>query len=202
MKNRALILMALVVTTCAAVFLTGCATESTVSATNSIQNLGTFGEVVIPVKDFESKGLVFTQMEFNTDPNGTIKGNIFTYQALLKEAQKVGADAIINVVIDRRIETTKRVNVSEYGGTSVTETKKETWYGSALAIRYTNALLQAQMTQGPLTVSGTRERNFNDGVSPSSEQAGQIPAGQNPAKNPLIKNAPAGNANAGKGFFR
>jgi hypothetical protein len=188
MKNKTLNLMALVVAECADVSATGCVSmteSSATSKTNNIQNWGAFGEVVIPVKDFESKGLVFTQVEFQTEGNGDIKGKIFTYYELLKEAQKVGADAIVNVTIDRHIENTKQVEYSEYQS-KVTETKKEIWYGSALAIRYTNALPQAQQPQVPL-----KERNFYNGVSTSNQQPGQAPAG----------NAPAQNTSAGKGFF-
>ena len=184
MKNRVFFLTALIVAVFTTVSVTGCVTESALSTANSVQNLGTFSEVVIPVKDFESKGLVFTQVEFNTDSDGRIKGNIFTYQALLKEAQKVGADAIVNVVIDRRIEVTNTFDIMQ-----VTETKKEIWYGSALAIRYTGAILQAQH------ISNTKERNFYDGDSTSSEQTGQTITGQAPAASVQVKKAPAG-----KGF--
>jgi arginine utilization protein RocB len=186
MKNKALIVTAFALAAFAAVSVTGCMTESAASKTSNVQNLGTFGEVVIPVKDFESKGLVFTQVEFQTDGNGGIKGKIFTYYELLKEAQKVGADAIVNVTIDRHIESTSRVDYSQFEA-RITETKKEAWYGSALAIRYTGALPQPQ-----LSVSNIKERNFYNGVSTSGEQPKQAPAG----------NAPAQNTPAGKGFYK
>jgi len=133
---------------------------------------------------------VFTQVEFQNTVDGTIAGDMFTYQALLKEAQKVGADAIINVTIDRHIEIIKTVEIVS-SQVKQTETKQETWYGSALAIRYTGAIAQAQLTQGPLTTSGTRERNVNGGssaVPESGENAQQAPSG----------NAPV----ALKGFFK
>jgi uncharacterized protein YbjQ (UPF0145 family) len=102
------------------------------SGSVNIVNHGIFGEQIrIPVKDFEAVGLVFTETKYNIS-NNVLNGNMFTYQALLKEAQKLRADAIINVVIDKKVE---RI----LDGTPV---RQETWYGSALAIRYTGVLNQ------------------------------------------------------------
>ena len=83
-----------------------------------------------PMKDFEAKGLVFTEVQLVTT-NSSTTGKMLTYQELLKEAKKVGADAIINVVID------KQTGIVSSGSDS---TMTETWYGSALAIKYTTAL--------------------------------------------------------------
>ena len=98
------------------------------------QNWGTFGEMtLVPMKDFEAVGLVFTEAQFRVDSKKGVFGNVFTYQALLKEAEKLEADAIINVTIDRRIENVTMEKVTF---------RQETWYGSALAIKYTNTILQ------------------------------------------------------------
>ena len=105
------------------------------------ENIGNFGEMLLlPVKDFASLGLVFTEVQFTVSQsanNVEFLGNVMTYQALLKEAHALGADAIINVVIDRLDKTTISGT-----GTSRQETTEITWYGSALAIRYTNVLTQ------------------------------------------------------------
>ena len=94
-------------------------------------NQGIFGEQInIPAKDFEPVGLVFTEAVYSINSD-VLTGDMFTYQDLLKEAQKLRADAIINVVIDKRIE-----RVLE----DTTYIRQETWFGSALAIRYTNVL--------------------------------------------------------------
>ena len=108
------------------------------------ENRGTFGEsVIIPVKDFESRGLVFTQVrlvrtERARSGGGSdvdIEGNVLTYQALLREAHNLGADAIINVVIDT-VETRTTTGTGN-NRESVIETR---WFGSALAIRYTGLI--------------------------------------------------------------
>jgi len=142
-----------------AVFFNGCSTAA--PAQSNIQNYGAFVEVPVPVKDFESKGMVFTEVQFTITGDGKINGKVFTYQELLKAAQKVGADAIVNVTIDRLVE-----NVNEMSFSS-NVTKNEKWYGSALAIKYTVAI-----TQGGAGYS--RERSFTGESSAPPEQ----PAGK------------------------
>jgi len=145
MKNKLFLAGLFLVTFCALV-TTGCYTPPPSAEIDmSFLNEGTFADVVIPVKDFESLGLVFTQVELQrigsrkdlySAESVTFEGRVFTYQELLKEAQKLGADAIINVTIDsitRMETTTDRANVKN--------TRNLIWYGSALAIRYTNAII-------------------------------------------------------------
>lgn len=135
MKNKVLFLGTLIAI--AGIMLTGCFSSIPVVTTTAevnYRNWGAFGEnAIIPVKDFESKGLVFTEVQFQITEQGTIEGNVFTYQALLKEAAKLGADAVINVTIDKRTEKVS-------SGFGKKTNKQETWYGSALAIKYTNVL--------------------------------------------------------------
>jgi len=121
-------------------------------ATNDSRHWGVFGEVAIfPMKDFETRGLVFTEHVYQP---GATNADAFTYQALLKEAQKLGADAIINVTIDRQIQTVTKIETlsttdtnsstdtgdSEKISTTSTHTQ-ELWYGSALAIKYTSIVV-------------------------------------------------------------
>ena len=134
MKNKIKILAALVIMMAVIFTFTGCFGFPAYFASQMhYHNWGVFGEAaVIPVKDFESVGLVFTEVSFILRDGGNIEGQTFTYQALLREAAKIEADAIINVAIDKKWDR-------------VVEGKKsfirETWYGSALAIKYTNAML-------------------------------------------------------------
>jgi uncharacterized protein YbjQ (UPF0145 family) len=135
MKNRLLFLGLIVLLI--GIICTGCGSlTSTASAT--VTNNGTFGEQVItPAKDFETISLVFVEKQFQITDKG-ITGEAFTYQALLQEAKKLNADAIINVVIDRKTEYIKQ-------GMSVTE--QRTLYGSALAIKYTTALTESSSSE-------------------------------------------------------
>jgi len=72
------------------------------------------GNVAVAVKDFESRGIVFAE---STAAAGN--GYRITYNALMKEAAKKGADALINV------------NISSTGIFF-----SRTWSGSATAIKY------------------------------------------------------------------
>ena len=127
-----------------------------VSAVNQMRHWGVFGELAIyPLKDFVTCGLVFTEHTYQVDATDA---DMFTYQALLKEAQKLGADAIINVTIDRQIQTLTKTETTSTGSpasssssnssssstrtsTSKTTYTQEIWYGSALAIKYTNMVI-------------------------------------------------------------
>jgi hypothetical protein len=93
---------------------------------------GEFEEVYAPSKDFTSLGLVFTENEIKNN-----KGKVFTYVELLKEAQKLGADDIINVVVDVQYEGT-RLGL-------LWLSRSEIWYGSALAIKYTDTLYEEKV---------------------------------------------------------
>lgn len=146
MKNKLLLLGALIVAAAVVIPLAGCGTVPTSAGANH-ENLGTFGQsVIIPGKDFETRGLVFIETVYQAS-GGTINGQIFTYQALLKEAQKLGADAIINVTIDR---LQQRVPSDEKNyALEKTYSLQETWYGSALAIKYTTIVPPDTPVIGP-----------------------------------------------------
>ena len=137
---------------------TGCIfVPSPISTEMNHSNWGSFAEAKIPVKDFESKGLVFAEYQFIVTDKGTIEGETFMYQKLLKEAERLGADAIINVAIDKRTE-----NITQKSGFGTKSNKQQTWYGSALAIKYTDALVTEA------EVSGTRWITINGGASTST----------------------------------
>jgi hypothetical protein len=96
--------------------------------------------ISVPNKDFESLGMVFTEVFFEIDARGS-RGDVFTYNALLKEAHKLGADAIINVVIDVKKEGSTNYLFNRNLGIAV---GKETWFGSATAIKYTETLVSKE----------------------------------------------------------
>jgi uncharacterized protein YbjQ (UPF0145 family) len=135
-----------------------CESTASTPSTNTptdVTNKGTFGEaVVLPVKDFVTLGLIFTEHSYRSNVRDA---NVFTYQALLKEAQKLGADAIINVAIDRRRQAM---------GQGSTYVILETWYGSALAIKYTNVVQPNVPVSDPhqSPAEGTPARNPGWGV--------------------------------------
>jgi len=191
MKNKLLLLGVLILM--AGIVLTGCETTNTSSyARVSYDNYGKFGEVALPVKDFEGVGLVFSEVSLQTQETkdkSTIKGDVFLYQELLKEAQKLGAHAIINVTIDRKVETqTTTTTTTGSNFTPSTDTTKiETWYGSALAIKYTTAIIPAAGS-GSVSMSGSgsgsasfsRPSEFQSAGTASTSETQNAPAA--PAK--------------------
>ncbi|MDR0877909.1 MAG: hypothetical protein LBN21_07635 [Treponema sp.] len=144
----------------------GCVTTQTTE-----EHQGNFGEHTrIPVKDFQTLGLVFTETQLAAADNGKDEGQIFTYQALLKEAQALGADAIINVVIDKKIEAS-----SSPGRYSTT------WYGSALAIKYTATLTETMVTSDGVVTTSTTSVYFNyGGIADTGSAAAKPSAGEQP----------------------
>jgi hypothetical protein len=144
--------------------VSGCTTIDSVSK----ENLGSFQNIIVPAKDFTSLGLVFTETSFDTDANGS-RGDVFTYNALLKEAQKLGADTIVNVVIDVKKEGQntwlKFMGIKkDYG----IVTGKETWYGSATAIKYSTSLKNVDTTVVSGTTTTTTKETYIQNPVPSS----------------------------------
>ena len=82
---------------------------------------GTPYEIGVPVRNFQILGVVYVKVE---------EGEGVAYQALLRAAEKRGGNGIVNVKIDVEREVTKFF--------SLTLRRQETWYGSALAIKYTD----------------------------------------------------------------
>jgi predicted small secreted protein len=149
--------------------LAGCTTMDTIGKDNQ----GVFQNITVPAKDFDSLGLVFTEVSFDTDAKGS-RGDIFTYNALLKEAHKLGADTIVNLVIDVKKEGTndwiKILGLSRDMGVV---TGKETWYGSATAIKYTESLKNVDTTT--ITENATivtSERAIGNGGSGNTAAVG------------------------------
>jgi len=109
---------------------------------------------VVPIKDFTTVGLIFVETSVTYDSNGRIiEGSEITFEMLMREAQKLSADAIINIKVDeitRYIETEHVRTVprnNEYGTTREERvkviTKKVEYKANALAIRYTDAIIPA-----------------------------------------------------------
>jgi hypothetical protein len=97
---------------------------------------GQHDNVAVAVKDFEPKGMVFvtTSILKGSLPFQPDDGEKVTYELLLKEAQKVGADAIVNVTMNVETDRLTLFRVIPWGQ------KTETWTGSALAIAYTESV--------------------------------------------------------------
>ena len=121
-----------------------CATKPEPQKTESQDTSSRFHyeDVKTPVKDFVSLGIVFDVSTFtitsdvnNSSSTSTTEGERFMYYRLLEKAHALGADAIVNVSIDK-LSSTRRV----LQGRKTNTVAEEKWFGTALAIKYTDAI--------------------------------------------------------------
>jgi hypothetical protein len=113
----------------------GCTTTKSLSRLNPVG--GEYQNIKVPNKDFTAMGVVLAEYTAEGDGAGGEWGEVYTYQKLLKEAKQLGADAIVNVVIEGILEaqTEKLFGLKTKQGMT-----KTTWLGSATAIKYTDSL--------------------------------------------------------------
>jgi hypothetical protein len=98
---------------------------------------GSTNNAQLAVKDFESLGIIFVKSSESTDGNRNHTGSKITYEMLMIEAKKIGADDIINIKIDvNKIEEKIKGN----NGNIVTKITYN-YTASALAIKYTSAII-------------------------------------------------------------
>jgi uncharacterized protein YbjQ (UPF0145 family) len=106
----------------------GSAPEVSEPVTGVIQQINFTGTNLSQGKDFTSLGMVFVSSTQVVNAKGEIlEGSIVTYEMLLREAQKLGADDIVNLRMDI---TRKQVRRGTGRATEVTYT------ASVLAIKY------------------------------------------------------------------
>jgi uncharacterized protein YbjQ (UPF0145 family) len=109
---------------------------------------GTFNNAGLAVKDYEIKGIIFVNSTATVNSSGERTGSKITYEMLMKKAQKLGADDIINVRID--VRTNVRTEQQEKPNSVYTRTVYTTIYNytaTALAISYTQAVAGAGGTE-------------------------------------------------------
>lgn len=113
------------------------------SESQSSESRFIYEDVEIPAKDFVSLGIVFdtatlttTSEVSNSSSVKTTEGERFMYYRLLEKAHALGADAIVNVSIDK-LTSTNRVKKDNKTNNVV----EERWFATALAIKYTDAII-------------------------------------------------------------
>jgi len=104
---------------------------------------GNSSNASIVIKDYETKGIIFVKSSETIDGNGNHTGSKITYEMLLREAQKLGADDVINI----------RIDVNEILEFDLLGTPRTiyNYTATALAIKYTAAI-----------VSNSRNINFEN----------------------------------------
>lgn len=98
------------------------------------------------LRDFKVKGIVFVESKVNIDINGERTGSEITNYMLMKEAQKLGADDIINVRIDEKEESKVVDTYDTYDSKLKFKGRKYkkrsyVYQATALAIKYTDAII-------------------------------------------------------------
>jgi uncharacterized protein YbjQ (UPF0145 family) len=101
---------------------------------------GVSGNALLAVKDYETKGIIIVKSSEKIDGMKRRTGSKVTYEMLMEEARRLGADDVINVRVDEN-----RVVKFENGREEV-----YTYTATALAIKYTEArdVIAQQQFQG------------------------------------------------------
>lgn len=143
--NKKAILAAIVIV--GGVFLGGCMSNvKEAQRTYTSAQQGALSYAAIAVKDFETKGMIFVESTVTIDAAGERTGSEITYQMLMKEAEKLGADDVINVRIDEVInDKAEDTYKTDINGDEAFESRKlisrnYVYQASALAIKYTKAI--------------------------------------------------------------
>ncbi len=111
--------------------LTGCATKIQVSQ-------GEVEQIPLAVKDFTVVDTIFLTSTAVLNENlDIIEGSEVTFEMLMKEAKKLGADDIANLRVDEVLFYENRPNpVTTSGGSSTITRRVITYTATALAIKY------------------------------------------------------------------
>ena len=141
MKKTVFILMSV------CIILGGCTT--TAATRERVTSAGNIEQITLIEKDFIVVGMIFLTSTATIDANGSIiDGSPITYEMLMKEAQRLGADDIANLRTDEIQTNTEIQTLKEewydYGKYITTVTRRIivqriiTYNATALAIKYIN----------------------------------------------------------------
>ncbi|AEF86488.1 hypothetical protein TREPR_1318 [Treponema primitia ZAS-2] len=129
--------------------LPGCVSSLKDTYTGTAWNIG-----VPAAKDVKILGIV--RYETIVDRGN---GEKITYDALLREAEKLGGDGIVNIMIDVKRESSKLF--------TFIFSSKDTWYGSALAIKYSDEnLTETTVSKENGTTTSTPKSSNQSGMNP------------------------------------
>lgn len=118
--------------------------------------VGVAYNIAIPAKDFQIIGIVRVETRVDARNNG----ELITYDALLKAAEAAGGNGIVNIMIDRK----EQISTTTLGSSVISVDGLTEWYGSALAIRYTDDNLPEGT---PMSTSTT---SIGSGVGPAANR--------------------------------
>ena len=99
---------------------------------------GSINNAPLAVKDYQPLGIIFVTSTEIIDGNGNHTGSKITYEMLMREAIKLGADDVINIKID--VNEVQEIIPAANGNGKVLKTTYN-YTANALAIKYTDAVL-------------------------------------------------------------
>ena len=117
-------------------FVVGCTTtERSMRSTFESHESGSYNNIAIPIKDFIVKGPIYVESIVTIEPNGVKNGSEITSYMLMKEAEKLDADDVVNVKIDK-VENVQKSIVVQRNMEKTVRVKTITYKATALAIKY------------------------------------------------------------------
>ena len=157
----------------------------------SIKSRGKIGQVnIAPVKDFTIAGIIFVESNavFDSDDH-IVEGSKITYDMLMREAQKLGADDIINIKIDEieKISVTEEIRMvptkvsTDSGNTKTVDkettvqiiNKSVTYKANALAIKYTTIVTSLSI---PSDLYSNKQETARNAADSGDSKSSIIPA--------------------------
>lgn len=142
----------------------------------------------MPVKNFASLGLVFTTVEIESSyPTISNVDRSIVADELLKKAQTIGADDIVNVRVYRK-DTRDVSTVVKEGIENKTIKHKYEYHGSAMAIKYTGTVLQDG--EGGLWIAVDEAGKTVRAIKPANYSTDETPVQTNSSRR-VRRQAPA-----------
>ena len=119
------------------VYFTSCGTDASPTVNYSYPDTGITNSARIAMKDYTTLGIIIVKSAEVIDGSGNHTGSKITYEMLMVEARRLGADDVINIRIDVNRE-------EEFApGESLPFKITFNYTASALAIKYTNAIVSS-----------------------------------------------------------
>lgn len=125
----------IIIITIFVLFFSSCVTNSVKDFSYPLDGI-LYNAGVIAAKDFVTLGIIFVNTEEKIDSQGNHTGSKITYEMLMREADKLGADDIINIRID--VNQKEEIQKDSYSTEKTIITY--TYTATGLAIKYTDAI--------------------------------------------------------------
>jgi hypothetical protein len=88
--------------------------------TSTVDKEGQVNRISYPIKEFVALGIIFVTSSATINSRGdVIEGSEITFDMLMREAQKLGADDIVNLRIDEIKTGDGRITIAEYKATAL-----------------------------------------------------------------------------------